>query len=111
MLSRNNRKKPTESEKIFWKIISYQKLGYKFVRQKPIGRCILDFYCSNLLLDVEIDGDSHDFKKFWDEARDLYLIQRGIKTIRYKNGLVLNNIKEVKTDLIKQIKIRLKEIE
>jgi len=109
-LSRDNRKHPTESEEIFWKLVSYQKLGYKFVRQKPIGRCILDFYCSKLLLDVEIDGDSHDFKRFQDEARDLYLIQRGIKTIRYHNEQVINNQKEIKNNLIKQIELRIKEI-
>jgi very-short-patch-repair endonuclease len=109
-LSRNNRKNPTESEKIFWKLLSYQKLNYKFVRQRPIGRCILDFYCSKLLLDIEIDGDSHDCKKFQDEARDLYLIQRGIKTVRYKNEQILKDFKDIKQDLIKQIEIRLKEI-
>ena len=109
-LARNNRKNPTEAEQLFWKLLSYQKLNYKFVRQKPIGRCILDFYCSKLLLDIEIDGDSHDFKKFRDEARDLYLIQRGIKTVRYKNESVLNNFKEVKANLMEQINFRLNEI-
>lgn len=109
-MSRNNRKEPTESEKKFWKIISYKKLNYKFTRQKPIGKCILDFYCSKLLLDIEIDGGSHNYKKYGDKARDIYLIQRGIKTIRYISEQVINNINKVKTDLLNQINIRLKEI-
>jgi very-short-patch-repair endonuclease len=110
ILARNNRKNPTPSEKVFWSLVNYSKLNFKFTRQKPIGRCILDFYCSKLLLDIEIDGDSHDFKKFQDEARDLYLIQRGIKTIRFKSFEVINNLSKIKTDLIKQIEVRLKEV-
>ena len=49
-LSRKNRKNPTKSEKIFWKLLSYQKIGFKFLRQKPIGKFIVDFYCSKLKL-------------------------------------------------------------
>ena len=88
-LSKNNRKNPTTSEKLFWKLLSYKKLNLKFLRQKPVGRFILDFYCSKLLLSIEIDRDSHDKKMNYDQGRDLYLEQRGIKTIRYKNDDVL----------------------
>ena len=109
ILSRDNRKNPTPAEKIFWKLLGYQKLNYKFTRQKPIGKFILDFYCSKLLLAIEIDGDSHDNKKYQDEARDLYLEQRGIKTIRYKNENILSGLRDVKVDLMKQIMIRVGE--
>jgi len=106
-ISRVNRKNPTPAEKIFWDlVIGKDKLKYRFLRQKPIGRCVLDFYCSSLLLDIEIDGDSHDFKKGWDEARDEYLEIRGIKTIRYKNNEVLNNTDKVIADLSEKIKER-----
>ena len=82
-ICRVNRSNPTESEYKMWKIIlSDRKIKQKFLRQKPIGQFILDFYCSKLLLAIEIDGDSHD-KKFWqDKNRDQYLEIRGIKTIR-----------------------------
>jgi very-short-patch-repair endonuclease len=109
-LSRDNRKNPTKSEKIFWKLLNYKKLNLKFLRQKPIGRFILDFYCSKLLLAIEIDGDSHDKKQFLDKSRDLYLEQRKIKTIRFKNEEVLNNIKKVKQDLSKIISNRKQEL-
>jgi very-short-patch-repair endonuclease len=75
-LSRDNRKNPTKSEKMFWKLLNYKKLNLKFLRQKPIGKFILDFYCSKLLLAIEIDGDSHDNKKYLDKQRDLYLEQK-----------------------------------
>lgn len=106
-ISRVNRKNPTSAEKTFWDlVIGRDKLKYRFLRQKPIGRCVLDFYCSSLLLDIEIDGDSHDFKKSWDEARDEYLETRGIKTIRYKNNKVLNDTDKVILDLKEKIKER-----
>jgi very-short-patch-repair endonuclease len=110
LLSRNNRKNPTDAEDTFWKLVSYKRTGFKFVRQKPIGRCILDFYCSKLLLGIEIDGDSHDHKEYYDKARDNYLNNRGIKTVRYRNEDVLYNLLVVKRDLIKQIESRLKEL-
>jgi very-short-patch-repair endonuclease len=110
-VSKVNRKNPTPAEKIFWDlVIGRDKLKYRFLRQKPIGRCIIDFYCSVLLLDIEIDGDSHDFKKGWDEARDEYLEIRGIKTIRYKNNEVLNDTDEVILDLKEKIQQREKEL-
>jgi very-short-patch-repair endonuclease len=110
ILSRNNRKNPTESEKIFWKLLSYKKINLKFLRQKPMGKFILDFYCSKLMLAIEVDGDSHDNKKYLDQQRDLYLEQRGIKTIRFKNEEILNNLISTKEELFKIIKDRENEL-
>ena len=110
VLSRNNRKNPTKSETIFWKLLSYKKLNLKFLRQKPIGRFILDFYCSELLLCIEIDGDSHDTKQYLDKSRDLYLEQRKIKTVRFKNEEILNEIEKVKQNLSEIIINRKQEL-
>lgn len=107
ILSRNNRKNSTKAEEIFWKLLSYKKLHLKFLRQKPMGKFILDFYCSKLLLDIEIDGDSHDSKKYLDKQRDLYLEQRGIKTVRFENEEVLNNLNLLKEKLLKVIEDRI----
>jgi len=110
-IAKSNRKNPTPAEKIFWQsIIGRDKLKYRFLRQKPVGRCILDFYCSSLLLDVEIDGNSHDSKKGWDKARDEYLTMRGIKTIRYQNNEVLYSTDKVIKDLATKIKERENEL-
>jgi len=106
-LARQNRKNPTKSELLIWNVVLKNKqTGYLFLRQKPIGRFILDFYCSKLLLAIEIDGDSHNRKQNSDKSRDLYLEQRKIKTIRFKNEEVLNLIEEVKLTLEKIIKER-----
>lgn len=92
-----NRKNETEGEKILWnKLLRRKYLGYKFTRQKPIGRFIADFYCSELNLIIEVDGDSHDFKKDRDLARDKYLKSCGITTVRLKNEDILNSIDKVK---------------
>ena len=109
-LTRKNRLNPTESENLFWRLlIKKDNLNYRFLRQKPIGRFILDFYCSKLLLAIEIDGDSHDKKKYMDNERDLYLEQRGIKTLRYRNEQILKDIKNVYKDL--EIKLKQRETE
>lgn len=111
ILSRNNRKNPTDAEYKIWNtILNNRKLQQKFLRQKPIGKYILDFYCSKLLLAIEIDGDSHD-KKYWqDKNRDWYMEIRGIKTLRFTNEQVLNKINEVFREILKVIKSREKEL-
>jgi len=110
-LARNNRNNPTESEKIFWnEVLQYDKIKYRFLRQKPINRFILDFYCSKLLLAIEIDGKSHNNKKYSDNERDLFLEKYNIKTIRYSNYQVLNELNNVKENLVEIIKEREKLI-
>lgn len=100
-LSRKNRNSSIESEEKIWiEVLMKRKIGYKFLRQKPIDRFILDFYCSELNLAIEIDEGSHNRRRSYDEVRDLFLSQVGIKTIRFTNGEVLNNIDEVRKKII-----------
>jgi very-short-patch-repair endonuclease len=105
-MARQYRNNPTKAEQIFWdEVLQYDKVKYRFLRQKPINRFILDFYCSKLLLAVEIDGNSHDDKKYLDSERDLFLEKYKIKTIRFTNGQVLNeleNIKDILDEVIKE---------
>ena len=110
-LCRKNRNNPAESEDKMWRrLLRSKRIKQKFLRQKPIGRFIIDFYCSKLLLAIEIDGESHDNKQYKDKERDLYLEQRGIKTIRYTNNQVINDIESVYQNLIEIIKQREKEL-
>lgn len=95
VLSKRNRNNPTEAEYVMWRFLRKNKYGYKFTRQKPIFRFILDFYCRKLLLCIEIDGNSHDKKKSNDKERDLYLKSANIKTIRFTNDEILNNFNQV----------------
>jgi len=83
------------------KNIEYEKTGFKFSRQKPINRFILDFYCSKLNLAIEIDGGSHIKKKANDILRDKFLSQIGIQTIRFTNEEILSDLGNVKQKILK----------
>jgi len=86
------RKNATFSERVLWKYLrSCQIKNYQFMRQKPIGNYIVDFYCSKLLLAIEIDGISHADKKKYDKKRDVDLIKMGVKVLHLDGYYVLNN--------------------
>ncbi|MBP9817730.1 endonuclease domain-containing protein [Candidatus Shapirobacteria bacterium] len=112
-VARINRKNPTEAERKVWnEVLSKRKTGYLFLRQKPLYRFIADFYCSELCLVIEIDGDSHNKKKGTDEIRDKWLRCIGINTIRFTNDEVLNDIEKVRSVLkVSLVKGRFRGIE
>lgn len=110
-ICRVNRKKPTPAEALLWNVVlSKRILGYKFLRQKPLDQFILDFYCSKLLLAVEIDGGYHLGQKKLDHERDIKLSMIGIKTIRYTNDEVLKTLNLVRENLKQEILERSYEI-
>jgi len=106
--ARDNRKNPTKAEQIIWqKILRKRQLcGYKFVRQKPITEFILDFYCSELLIGIEIDGTSHDDKTEYDRDRTIIIKKQQIDIIRYSNYEVINHIDRIINDLEKKVLLR-----
>ena len=110
--ARENRKDPTKSEKKMWYEILRDKEfdSYKFIRQKPLDNFIVDFYCSELLLAIEIDGDSHSEQIEYDISRTKKLNQFGIKIIRYTNFEILRNIERVYDDLKVKIRKRREEL-
>jgi very-short-patch-repair endonuclease len=67
---------------------------------------VVDFYCSKLRLAIEIDGSSHIKKSVYDEERDKFLIQIGIKTIRFTNNDVIKDINTVKNKIFSLVKGR-----
>ncbi len=97
----------TIPEKNIWfKILSNKKLlGFKFVKQKIIHNYILDFYCSQLLLCIEIDGESHNNSMEYDNLRDSFLGSVGIRTIRISNSDATQNIENVNLFLENEIKL------
>lgn len=108
--SRENRKNQTKAETTMWAILREKKLkGYKFTRQKPIDKFILDFYCSKLLLGIEVDGASHREKKEHDEQRTQIINYFGIKILRFSNELILYDPSAVLKKLLEEIRVREKE--
>ncbi len=89
---RNN---ATQEEKLLWK---YLRKSYvadaKFRRQHSVGYYVLDFYCPEVRLAVELDGGGHYTEEVmeYDKTRDEYLKALNIKTIRFNNRDVKNNM-------------------
>lgn len=77
------RKNQSVAEQWVWNAIRNDKLGFRFRRQFAVGPYILDFYCPEAKLCVEMDSDLHDPEK--DAKRDVYLTEKGILTIRIPN--------------------------
>jgi very-short-patch-repair endonuclease len=94
---RELRKRSTKTEEILWSKIRNNQLGYKFKRQHSIGGYILDFYCSEHKLIIELDGATHNTKeaKEYDKIRDKYFSELGYKTFRFQNEEVNNEIEKV----------------
>ena len=94
----NLRKNQTDAEKILWsKLRNKQMNGLKFFRQYGIGHYITDFYCPNIKLAVEIDGNQHfaEEGKEYDSVREKIFSSLGIMTLRFTNIEVLKQLDSV----------------
>lgn len=94
-LSRELRKNGTLAEVLLWKELKSKKMGYPFMRQKPMLSYIVDFYCAPLRLAIEIDGVTHDAKIGKDATRQHVLEQLGVAFLRFSEGEVRNNLESV----------------
>ena len=71
--------------------------GFDFDRQKPIDNYIVDFFCKDLKLAIEIDGDSHYGKEYKDKLRDKRLGEFGITVLRFDDLVVRYKLEQVLT--------------
>jgi very-short-patch-repair endonuclease len=80
------RKQPTEAEARAWEILRDRRLlGLKFRRQQPIRGFIVDFYCPEHRLALELDGAVHERQAEYDQARDQILASEDIRVLRVRN--------------------------
>ena len=100
-LAKKLRKQGILSEVLLWNKLKGKKLGFDFHRQKPILEYIVDFYCNDLDLVIEIDGCSHNDKYDKDKIRHTELEKRGLTVLRYYDGDVKQNLTSV-VDHIKE---------
>jgi very-short-patch-repair endonuclease len=99
------RENPTEGEQVLWgKLRNRQLEGYKFRRQHPIGRFIVDFCCPERSLIVEVDGPIHETQKVEDEERTVILESLGYHVIRFTNHEVLAQTNWVLSEILKAIR-------
>lgn len=82
------RREMTPAEKLLWQEIRANKLGVRFRRQQVIQGFIVDFYCHQAGLVVEVDGDVHDLQKDEDERREKVLTEMGLRIVRFGNDEV-----------------------
>jgi very-short-patch-repair endonuclease len=113
-LAQNLRKNQTHAERLLWsKLRSRGLSGYKFRRQHPIDNYILDFYCHEARLAIELDGGQHakteNLEK--DSKRTVTLNQIGIRVIRFWNNEVLENLDDVVAEIVATLKEILSEKE
>jgi very-short-patch-repair endonuclease len=96
--ARQNRSKGTPAERKLWEELRAKKnAGLKFRRQHPIGVFIVDFYCHQAKLAIELDGDYHleEEQRLYDENRTKLLQEAGIHELRFKNEEVMEHVQKV----------------
>ena len=99
-LAREMRQEPTAAEEALWQRIRGRKVGgLKFRRQHAVDRLILDFYCVEKGIALEIDGGIHNAQRQHDTLHQQFLEDRGIRVLRFTNDEVLNHIDDVPTTI------------
>jgi very-short-patch-repair endonuclease len=95
---RTLRKNMPEPEKLMWTRLRAKQInGYKFRRQYSVGKYIIDFYCPEAKLAIEIDGDSHftDEQIQHDCMRQKFIETKAIRFLRFTNKDIFENIEGV----------------
>ncbi|XWN37335.1 MAG: endonuclease domain-containing protein [Balneola sp.] len=106
--ARKLRKNSTPGEIELWKLVkNKQVMGYQFRRQRPIKNYIVDFFCKELRLAIEIDGSSHDYKVQYDQKRQEKLEELGITFLRFSEKDTKENPDHIVNEIESWIKSRL----
>jgi len=94
--ARQLHKNTTRSEGLLWQRLKGKQMkGYAFYRQRPLDRYIVDFFCPELMLAIEIDGWSHLFRGEDDQERQARLESLGVRFLRFDDLEIKRNINEV----------------
>lgn len=97
--ARSNRNNSTKAEIKLWSALlrNKQMMGYPFLRQRPIGNYIADFFSKELKLIIEADGSSHNWEEqiIKDKKREINLIAMGFSIIRFNDSEIMNDIENV----------------
>ncbi|MCH7624377.1 MAG: endonuclease domain-containing protein [Chloroflexi bacterium] len=103
--ARDLRRNSTETEKVLWKHLRLKQLaGYRFRRQHTIGNFIVDFFCFEKGLAIELDGGHHTVQGDYDQKRTLWLESRGYKVLRFWNSQIMTEMDAVKEVILKELK-------
>jgi very-short-patch-repair endonuclease len=98
--ARAMRRAPTEAEALLWNHLRNRHLaGFRFRRQHPIDRFVVDFCCPAVRLVVEVDGGIHKGMQEQDRARERFLRELGFDVVRFSNEAVLRETDRVLSDI------------
>ncbi len=110
-LAKTLRNNSTLSEVLLWKNIKGKSLGVEFHRQVPILEYIVDFYCHELRLAIEIDGEIHEYQYLEDAQRQGEIEKYGVTFLRFQNIDIKYNMFSVLMIIEEKIKELIKEQE
>jgi very-short-patch-repair endonuclease len=105
--ARQLRQNSTFAEVLLWLNIKGKSYGYEFHRQVPVNEFIIDFYCPELQLAIEIDGNTNDYNFDKDEQRQEILERLGIRFVRFSDYEVKHKI----NDVLRALEFAISEIE
>jgi len=98
--ARKLRAAPTDAERALWARLRQRQLdSHRFRRQHPIGPYVVDFFCAERDLIVEVDGGQHAEDVVADTRRTAWLEARGYRVVRFWNNDVLENVDGVLDEL------------
>lgn len=99
---RSLRSHVTPAEALLWRMLKGRGTGgFKFRRQQGIDPYVLDFYCPEVRLCVELDGSSHDYKQEYDGLRTEFLNAQGIEVVRFRNEQLWTNVEGVLKEIVR----------
>ncbi|MFP2996869.1 endonuclease domain-containing protein [Spongiivirga sp. MCCC 1A20706] len=90
--ARELRKNSTLAEVLLWEKIKSRAYGVQFHRQVPMLDYLVDFYCHELKLVIEVDGNGHNFKDEYDLTRERRLKLYGVHFLRFTNEQIKKNM-------------------
>jgi very-short-patch-repair endonuclease len=102
--AREMRQYPTEAEVVLWEALRRKQIdGFRFRRQHVIHTFIVDFYCPEVKLVVEVDGEIHLSQTEYDAYREDVLAQMGYTVLRFTNEQVLGGINDVLMEIRRKL--------
>jgi very-short-patch-repair endonuclease len=110
-IAREMRKQGTIAEKKLWKELRNHKIvNMKFRRHHAIGKYIVDFYCREIKLIVEVDGEIHEYQRDEDTLRQNYLEELEYNVMRFSNEEVISNTEKVMKEIEDFVRLKQKPL-
>jgi very-short-patch-repair endonuclease len=103
------RKSMSDSERILWGALRNRRQAFRFRRQHAIGSYILDFYCAEANLCIEVDGELHELRRDRDASRDSFLNDLDVETIRIPSWDVYDHLDSTIERILRMCENRINE--